>query len=282
MKKLIVTADDFGLAASINRGIVKARETGIVTSVSIMPSGEAVDEALALARKSGDKWVGAHLALSEGAPVSKPSEIPTLVSKDGAFPENYYDFVINLLLGRVDLNQVYAEFSLQLKKIVDAGFKVVCLSGHSHIQMLPAILNIFLKLAAEFRIPAIRYPRRDKLTRPLKAKKVYRALLMTLFEYLDYPAIRQSGLLCTERVAGFLDAGGMDEKMLSSIIDGIDEGCTELVVHPGMLSADVKKCSGFHSGCETELAALTSQVIKKKIRDSSIKLISYEDFISGR
>ncbi len=47
-KRIIVHADDFGLTAGINRGIVKAFKNGILTSTSLMPNGEAFEDAVRL------------------------------------------------------------------------------------------------------------------------------------------------------------------------------------------------------------------------------------------
>jgi chitin disaccharide deacetylase len=62
MKRLIVNADDFGLSAGVNRGIVQAHESGIVTSASLMVRAPAVKEAATMA---GNLSVGLHLDLCE-------------------------------------------------------------------------------------------------------------------------------------------------------------------------------------------------------------------------
>ena len=70
MKCLIVTADDFGLSKSINEGIVKAYKDGIVTSISLIPTGEAFHDAVALARDLKLEDIGAHLSLTETGPLT--------------------------------------------------------------------------------------------------------------------------------------------------------------------------------------------------------------------
>ena len=53
MAQLIVTGDDFGLSPAVNQAIVEAHEQGLLTSASLMVSGRAASEAIALAdRKS--------------------------------------------------------------------------------------------------------------------------------------------------------------------------------------------------------------------------------------
>jgi predicted glycoside hydrolase/deacetylase ChbG (UPF0249 family) len=59
-KRLIVNADDFGASAGVNRGIVESHERGIVTSTSLMVTGRAVDEAVALSAAHPELAVGLH------------------------------------------------------------------------------------------------------------------------------------------------------------------------------------------------------------------------------
>src|SRR5437762_1183195 len=62
---LIVNADDFGLSAGVNRGIIEAHERGIVTSASLMVRWPAVAAAAAYAREHPALGVGLHLDLGE-------------------------------------------------------------------------------------------------------------------------------------------------------------------------------------------------------------------------
>jgi predicted glycoside hydrolase/deacetylase ChbG (UPF0249 family) len=73
MKWLIVNADDFGLSAGINRGIVEAHRAGILTSASLMVSRPASKEASAFARDCPRLSVGLHLELTD--PARAPEEI---------------------------------------------------------------------------------------------------------------------------------------------------------------------------------------------------------------
>jgi chitin disaccharide deacetylase len=70
MKQLIVNADDFGMAPGVNRAILEAHRTGIVTSTSLLANGAAFDEAAAAARATPTLAVGVHLNLTQGRPLS--------------------------------------------------------------------------------------------------------------------------------------------------------------------------------------------------------------------
>jgi predicted glycoside hydrolase/deacetylase ChbG (UPF0249 family) len=67
---LIVNADDFGMTAGVNEGIVEAHTRGILTSTSLMVDRAAAEQAAALAREHPRLSVGLHfvddtLALDE-------------------------------------------------------------------------------------------------------------------------------------------------------------------------------------------------------------------------
>jgi len=60
MKYLIINADDFGASTGVNRGILECHRRGVVTSTSLMVTGRAVAEAVALSRDHPDLSIGLH------------------------------------------------------------------------------------------------------------------------------------------------------------------------------------------------------------------------------
>lgn len=62
---LIVNADDFGLSAGVNRGVVRAHAEGIVTSTSLMVRGPAAAEAAHCAARYPRLSFGLHVDLAE-------------------------------------------------------------------------------------------------------------------------------------------------------------------------------------------------------------------------
>lgn len=47
---LIINGDDFGFSCGVNQAIIQAHERGILTSTSLMVTGEAFNEAVSLAQ----------------------------------------------------------------------------------------------------------------------------------------------------------------------------------------------------------------------------------------
>ncbi len=278
MKYLLVSADDFGLDKNINEGIVKAYEEGIVTCVNLMPTGEAFNSALKLAKMACLNEIGAHLALTQANPLTEAKKIPTLVTANGRFYKNYKYFIFNFIRGLIDLDQVYTELKNQISALQRTGLRITNLSSHEHLHMVPAILDIFVKLAREYCIPAIRFPHKDRFFH-IKINKLYKSIILSCFEKRMKKLLHASTILSPDHFRGFLYSGELKEEIVLWIVGSLEEGTTELVCHPGILGPEVLKKYKFHKNCELELSALTSNVVKRLINDKEIQLLSYSEFL---
>ena len=67
MKVLIVNADDFGASRGINRGVVEAHQSGILTSASMMVDAPGSAEAGRISARHPDLGVGLHVVISPSA-----------------------------------------------------------------------------------------------------------------------------------------------------------------------------------------------------------------------
>jgi predicted glycoside hydrolase/deacetylase ChbG (UPF0249 family) len=282
MKYLIVSADDFGLTKSVNEGIAMSCREGIVTSVNLFPSGEAFELALRLARELGLKEAGAHLALTETGPVADPEKVPTLLTSGGRFYKNRSRFLPRLLLGMVDPDHIYTELKAQMDAVESAGIAITDLSSHEHIHMMPGILAVFVKLAKEYDIPAIRYPHKDRSERGFGIKSVYKSFVLSRFESGMARVLSGSSIKSPDHFRGFLDSANITEETLLGMLDSLEEGTTELVCHPGFLGPEVVDRFIFHRNCEAELFALTSRRVRKRIEERKIQLITYGEFLRMR
>jgi len=71
VRGLIVNADDFGLAAGVNEGIIEAHARGILTSTSLMVDRPAAADAARLAHKYPTLSVGLHYE-EDGPEIDEP------------------------------------------------------------------------------------------------------------------------------------------------------------------------------------------------------------------
>lgn len=271
-KYLIVTADDLGLSESINEGIAKSLLEGIVTAVSIIPTGEALDDAVKRVNGLPIKGVGAHLALTETKPILSSTR----------FYKNHTELFLSLFSGRIDMANVYSELKAQLELLRSKGLNITHINSHEHLHLEPRILDIFIRLAKEYGIKIIRFPRIDRVAAKLSIKERYRSALLGYFSNKIKDNLADSGLIFTDSFMGLLDSGRLNIDKIKNILRILKPGVTELVTHPGFLSPQVLEDYYWHLGSETELFALTDRRVKDAIAENDIRLISFEEFLSLR
>ena len=114
MKWLIVNADDFGLHSAVNHGIIEGYEKGCIRSTSFIAAGAAAEEAAALAQKHPGLGVGIHLTLVAEHSVLPPSEVPSLIWKNGRFLPDHVAFIRRYMTGGVRREELYAECEAQI------------------------------------------------------------------------------------------------------------------------------------------------------------------------
>jgi predicted glycoside hydrolase/deacetylase ChbG (UPF0249 family) len=279
MKRLIVSADDFGLTGTINDGIVKAYRDGIVTNPGIMPTGEAFEDARRRLKELGIDDVSCHLALTETSPVSNAKSVPTLAAKDGRFPKSYPHLLAKLSAGLIRDEDIYLELKNQIELLRKAGLTILNLSSHEHIHLIPRIFDIVVRLAGKYGIRSIRHPAREATFGILGINELYRALVIPYFDNRIKKGLDRNGIIYPDHFSGFIYSGRLREKTLIRILKTLKDGTTELVCHPGFLGPEVLERYHFHTHCEEELFALTSPAVKRLIKEKDVKLISYRDLL---
>jgi chitin disaccharide deacetylase len=289
MKRLIVNADDFGLAESVNRGIVMAHREGILTSASLLANGLAFDEAIALSRQLPHLSLGVHLNISAGTPVSSAARIPTLLNERGQLHLSPLRVGLSLLTHQVSLEDIRSEFRAQALKVLDAGVTPAHLDSHLHVHLLPQLAPIVIDLAREFRIRHVRCPAENlEATLPLLwkfAKPGIAALERSTVAFTVKSLgarfreqLRKGGLVCPDAFYGLVHTGFLDAKTLTALLHLVPEGTTELMCHPGFPSPELESVGGklTHSR-ETEVLALTAREIKEALGPLGIRLTNFRD-----
>ena len=274
--RLIVNADDFGIAEAINRGIIEAYDRGIVTSTSIMATGPAFDHAVALAKSRPNLAVGVHLVLTEHRPLLGAAAAATLVELDGRFAPHVRQLLGKAIRGRVSLAEVRLELGAQLRRVREAGIAASHIDGHQHVHVLPGIARVVAELAAEHGIRAVRYPAervRGYMLRNLR--HVPRVAEQTMLNWFcassPLKALRRS-----DDFVGFYFGGRLDEANLATVLRGLPPGRTvELMCHPG--HDDMQPADGWQYAWAAERDALTSPRIRELVAARGVQLVSYRD-----
>ena len=283
MRNLILNADDFGLTRGINEGIVRAHRDGILTSATIMASADAFDHAVEQSKQNPGLGVGCHLVLVGGTAVAPVEEIPTLASKDGRLPDSLGIFVTRLSTGRIRLKEIERELRAQILKIRAAGIEPTHLDTHKHTHAHPAVMEAIGRVATEFGITRVRKPMEDLqdswsstrgesgISIELMAAAAARAATP-----LFHSVARRYGLLSPDHFLGLAMTGHLGPEALGRLIRSVQEGTTEIMLHPGLCDSELQKVeTRLLQQRDAEMRALIDPGVKSAIKERGIRLITY-------
>lgn len=272
--ELIVNADDFGLTAAVNRGIVAAHRDGIVTSTSLLATGDAFDDAIRLARATPTLAVGIHLALTGQRALCPPRQIGGLVDADGQFVGDVFRLAARLLRRRVRSEDLERELDAQIRRVRESGLAVSHLDGHQHVHVLPGVAPIVASLARAHGIDRVRYPAETVRGYMLRDMRRARRLVEQLVLGRACASSPLRALRRADAFAGFYFGGQLDETNLLTVLRHLPgHGRVELMCHPG--SDDPSSAfSTWRYAWSRELAGLCGSCVKQWISDHRINLVS--------
>lgn len=280
MKKLIINADDFGRHQSINNAIIQGHVSGCITSASLMPGGNAFKDAVDKAIEHPQLGIGIHLTLIGEKPVMDPTEIPSLVDDKGYLHKEYPQFLARFLRGKINLSEVRAELSAQIDKVVASGVRITHIDSHQHLHVLPGIIDIVLDIAKQHNIKALRIP-----DVPIGFTGGYtysfgqfigRAGLVLLAKVARFKA-KRSGFITPDHFYGIVAGGSLREDCLLDIANVLENGTTEVMVHPGDDDVLLSKECGWQHNFQTELEAVMSTKVRKLLGSKEIILATFND-----
>src|SRR5579859_2576548 len=293
MRNLIVNADDLGWTAGVNRGIAEAHRNGIVTSTSILANGAAFADGVKTAGELPGLGVGVHLNLSDGKPVAPAGQVNSLLNEAGEFSGGPESLLLRLAANSLDVRQVELEWNAQIEKVRAAGIRPTHLDGHKHVQMLPGLFAIALRLAKKHEIAAVRVSHEASTLRAaLTGGEEYSGVILKqgvqarglkLLARDAREMAERAGIASADYFCGIAQTGVLSKRGVLQLLASLPEGTTELMCHPGYADADLQKsATRLQQSRQTELEILTDKEIRKNIATLGIRLINYEEIgVSG-
>jgi len=278
-KSLIVNADDFGLCACVNGGIVEAHRQGALSSATIMANMPGFDQAAALSRDNPRLGVGVHLNLVRGLPLSPAGRVASQLGPDGRFLGSPGRLMRKLAAGRASLAEVETELRAQIEKVLASGLRPSHVDSEKHMHAYPPVFRTAARLARKYGIPGIRSIREMRLSRhPAQSVK---AVLLSLGGARAGGAARAAGLVTTDRFYGISNSGRMSAADLRRLIGRAGEGSAEIMIHPGWVRPELFALEALTGPYfinryrEGELRAVLDPSVKALFRPGGPELISY-------
>ncbi|MCM2358648.1 MAG: hopanoid biosynthesis-associated protein HpnK [Geobacteraceae bacterium] len=280
MKELIINADDFGLSSGSNRAIIKAWREGILTSASLMVTGDAFAEAVTLARENPGLQVGLHLTLVQGRAALSHGGMPALTDRQGDFPNDPVLAGMRYFFLKSLRRQLKAEIEGQIERFRETGLPLSHIDGHLNIHMHPTVFDILQPLMARYGITTFRLSRERlaadlSLARRRLVGKAADAFIFGRLAARCRPELDLRRIGYAAEVKGLLNSGQMTEAYLLKALDRLREGVTEIYFHPGCHPDETLRRWMPDYRHEEELAALTSPRVREKLWGLGIVLRNY-------
>jgi hopanoid biosynthesis associated protein HpnK len=279
---LIVTADDFGLSSPVNEAIAKAHEKGILTTTSLMVSAPAAEDAVNRAKALPDLKVGLHLVLSNGKSTLPASDLSALVDDKGEFSSNQVSSGIKMFFNTAAKYQLEKEIRAQFEAFKATGLKLDHVNAHNHMHLHPTVFDLILTIGSEYGLTAIRLPNEVPLESIIDDKKD-KVKRFSQYFFLK-PFISSMKKKCNvrdikynETIYGLHDSGHMNIDKLIRILPHIEEGVTEIYMHPATERWDDIDPAADDYEFEAEYKALIHARTKRAIEKFDITLSGFND-----
>jgi chitin disaccharide deacetylase len=266
-KLLIVHADDLGMAHSVNAATIKAFESGLVSSGSIMVPCPWLPEIAAYARSHPEADLGLHLTLTSEwksyrwGPVLSKDRVSSLLDPNGDFYLTESEAA-----SHANAREVEAEIRAQIDRARAFGIKPTHLD--SHMGTLYQNKTLFETL--------LRVARDNKL--PVRMSKEW----VPSTNYL--PSILNPNDIAIDRIIT-IGAGVPAEgwsKFYADAIKSIQPGVTEMVVHIAFDDEEMRAATLDHPDWgaawrQRDLQFFTSDTFRRLLQENHIKLVTWRE-----
>ena len=278
MRRLIVTADDFGAAREVNEAVEAAHLGGILTAASLMVAAPAAADAIARARRMPSLRIGLHLVLVAGRPLLPASALPHLVDDQGYLRTDLAALGALIAANRHARRQLAAEITAQFEAFRATGLGLDHCNAHQHFHLHPVVGALLTTIGSRFGVRAVRVPLEPgRVLRRIEPGTPWAPALLTApLALLLRRRCRAAGLLVPDCVFGLQWSGAMSKERLSGLLRRLPEALSEIYLHPA---------TGPYPGCapgyryRDEFDALTAPDIIAGCRDSEVRRGGFSDFL---
>ena len=278
MKRLILTADDFGAAVQVNEAVETAHTEGVLTAASLMVGGAALEDAVSRARRLPRLRTGLHVVLVEGRPVLPPAELPDLVGRDGLFRRDMVACAVDIFFRPAVRRQLLAEVAAQFEAYAATGLPLDHVNTHKHFHLHPTIAGAILKVGRRFGLDAMRVPAEPRrvLLAAEPVAEVAPAYVTAPWSALVRLRLKRAGIRTPDHVFGLRWSGAVTTARLQGLIEHLPDGLTEIYLHPATGDGFEGAADGYRY--REEFAALTDPGVGQAVAVSGAALGGFCDF----
>jgi predicted glycoside hydrolase/deacetylase ChbG (UPF0249 family) len=266
-KLLIVHADDLGAAHSINRASIKALESGLVSSASIMVPCPWLPEIAAYARAHPEFDLGLHLTLTSEwslyrwGPVLGKDRVPSLLDSSG-----YLYPLENEAAAHMDIKEVEAEIRAQIARARALGIQPTHLDSHmGTLYQSKALFETLLRVSRENKLPF-------RVSQEWFARAPFMPSLLGPDDVVLDRTISIEPTVTPEDWSRFY----------TNEIKNLRPGVTDMIVHLAFADEEMKGVTFGHPNWGAEWRQrdfdfVTSDAFRKLLKENNVKLITWRE-----
>lgn len=266
-KLLIVHADDLGGAHSINRASIKAFETGLVSSGSIMVPCPWLSEIAAYARAHPEADLGLHLTLTSEwglyrwGPVLGKESVPSLLDSSG-----YLYSLESEAAAHMDLKQAEAEIRAQIARARALGIQPTHLDSHmGTLYQNKALFETLVRVARENKLP-------------------FRVSQDWFRSAQFMPEVLGAGDVVLDRTISIEPSVAPEDwsKFYANEIKNLQPGVTDMIVHLEFADEEMKGITFGHPNWGAEWRQrdfdfVTNEAFRRLLKENNVKLITWRE-----
>ncbi len=264
-KLLIVHADDVGMTHSVNAATIKALDTGLVNSASIMVPCPWFPEIAAYAKSHPDIDFGLHLTLTSErvyyrwGPVAPKDKVLSLVDENGYFHHDWSPET------RIDPKDAEIELRAQIDRAYAMGIRPTHLDSHQYrlIASGKELFEVFLRVAHAYKLPFF-------VTRDWFAENPYLALSLSANDIVLDHTVTISPSVPPEKWNDFYKAA----------LRSIQPGVTEFVIHVAYADDEMKAATRERDTWgaawrQRDFDFFTSEEFRRLFQEQNIKVVTW-------
>ena len=230
MRRITLTADDFGLSEAVNEGVERAHREGVLGAASLMVAGPAAADAVARVRRMPGLRVGLHLVVVEGPAVLPPDDIPALVDGAGWFPADQLRLGLRYFFLPQVRRQLAAEIGAQFEAFAATGLPLGYADAHKHMHLHPTVGRLLIEAGRAHGLRRVRVPAEPARVMARLGAPGHRAL--HAWSRLLRAQLRRAGMTAPDAVFGLAWSGGMTVARVRRLLGVLPDGDIELYFHP--------------------------------------------------
>jgi len=253
MRRIIISADDFGLTEAVTKGIAESIRKGVVSRTSAMMCTQGA-QWISQYKEGLEGKIGLHLQLTDGRPLLPEKQVPSLLNGRGLFARK------RPLIRLENLNPVEleAEWEAQMQALLSTGVQPTHIDTHHNVHRYPKVFNVFLKLAIKYQLPA----------RALSPEMAMR--------------LEAHGLLGAKScLRSSWDENLTDDLFIMQVLGAFrqqaNDGLLEVMCHPGYVDQALRERSHYLAIREKELKVFCDPALPAKLKKHRIEVESFDN-----